>query len=258
MSKQNYNSNIKVFCVVFISFLMISVVSAYVSTLLLTDYLGLIIGSSLMVITIPFAIKFKKNKTVQIEVSVLNAIFTGMAISTFFAVKGYTSLTALLNLIYAALICVVVYFALVMFGKWNILNSHPAIKSGINFALFLGIIGFYVYGYLMLNAPLFYALSTLTIITFGIYFVSVSKVKTKKQLYNHICLSSYCIYIVVACVVLMFVSEGDAADFGDVFVGWGTEKPKDRNNKKSKITENSNTEEPNKSDNNSSEVENNE
>ena len=222
--------------------IVLSVISAYVSTLILTQYLGLIIGSALMVLTIPFAIKFKKNSKAQIIISVLNAVFTGISISTFFVVKGYNSLTALLNLIYAFLICVAIYIALVMFGKWNILKEHPYIKSLINFLLFLGAIAFYTYGFLVLNEPLFYSLSTLTVIAIGIYIVSGSKIKSKRQLYNNICLSSYCIYIVVVCVVLMFLSEGDAGDFGDIFVGWGTET-KTNKNKKSRVVENSNTKE---------------
>lgn len=231
MSKNNsYNTLFFVICV---AFLMLSAVSAYVFTYVLPEYLGLIVGTALMVVTIPFAVKFKKNKNVQIVVTVFNAIFTGMAISTFFVVKSYSNITALLNLIYAFLISVVIYILLYLWGAWNPLKNHSIIKSIINFSLFLGIIMFYVYGFIALNEPLFYALSTLTVIAFGIYIVSKNKIKNKRQLYNTICLSSYCIYIAVAIVVLMFLSDGEAADLGEVFAGTGTEGSNSKKKKKS-------------------------
>ncbi len=230
MNNKSYN---KLFFIVFLVFMLLAIISAYVGVLLIKEYNGVIFGSVLMLITIPFAVNFKKVKKVQIFISVLNAIFTGLSISTFFVVKGYDSLTALLNLIYSGLISVVVYLMLVGYKKINILNNHKYIKLFLNLSLFLGLIAFYIYGYIALNEPLFFSLSCLSVIAYGIYVVSLKKIKSKKQLFNNVCLSSYCIYIAVAIVVLIFLSEGEAAELGEMFAGDIDTNSKTKNKKNS-------------------------
>ena len=85
MNNKSYN---KLFFIVFLVFMLLAIISAYVGVLLIKEYNGVIFGSVLMLITIPFAVNFKKVKKVQIFISVLNAIFTGLSISTFFVVKA--------------------------------------------------------------------------------------------------------------------------------------------------------------------------
>ena len=52
-------------------------------------------------------------------------------------------------------------------------------------------------------------------------------------MFNNVCLSSYCIYIAVAIVVLIFLSEGEAAELGEMFAGDIDTNSKTKNKKAS-------------------------
>ncbi len=176
---------------------------------LLKTYEGIIIGSSLMVIAIPFHLLGKKVNFLYILSMLLNSIGIGLAITSYYVFKSYP--LDFIDFLVAGSI------SLLVLGLFAYLSSHKffighaklwlvltiIVCLGLSTALWLGVNAFSGLTFYLLNITYFFMIAM------------IAASEDMKNLNRELSLVLFGAFILVTLVVLIIITEGEALSGGD-------------------------------------------
>ena len=177
-------------------------------------YTGLILGLVFMVIGIPFAVIYKKYPIVNMVIIGVNAIFTGIALSSVYTATVLT--ITLVDCALAMMLGFAVYLLFMLINKIPFMTKHKTISFIINLALVIGLILIYAFAFEILVKDMFVLAGILSAVSIAFVIVMQRPDYTMNQLYRSLTICSYSVFVVAVAIAIIIISDGDAADGVDL------------------------------------------